>query len=69
VIGGFDFVGDAYDGELKGFYLPFILMLLKGTNKPFSDDDPLDKCFGKFHCLQFDELKLNCPQVMEHTSL
>ena len=46
VIGGFDFVGDAY-GELDRSVRSIALISeTDGTNTPIPDDDPLDTCNG-----------------------
>lgn len=49
VVGGFDFVGDAFDGE--EFRLDECAAILddlqfSGTNTPMPDPDPLDQCNG-----------------------
>ena len=51
VIGGFDFVGDAYTGEqylAKVFVIFFHkgLAWVLGGNTPVPDSDPLDQCNG-----------------------
>ena len=50
VIGGYDFVGDKYDGKYPLFVTScsstYHSTLLQGANNPVPDNDPLDQCVG-----------------------
>jgi subtilisin family serine protease len=50
VIGGYDFVGDKYNGKyplfVKSSSSNYHFNRLLGTNTPVPDNDPLDQCAG-----------------------
>ena len=48
VIGGYDLVGDAYNGEFVFSITSRWHSYKVGTNTPMPDPDPLDKCAGEW---------------------